>query len=221
MLALSVTCRPHFQPWLLHQLAKQEHDHDLFVFDDATKPMTWPKGTTVIRPDNRLKLTLGEKRETLLEYVRSKKFTTCGGLGDAQYHPFAWFDDDDWHSKERLTVAERLLDYVDVVGYESGVFCDVKTLQTRTLNTGDRVCFNSAVYGGRCAVHKFQPVTRGEDTLWQREVLKDATIVSAPVMQHVWLSGDWNVTGRRGSMSFEGPRFSRFDSWELDFLRKL
>ena len=212
MLALSVTCRPHFQPWLLYQLAKQETLLHLVVFDDAAQPMTWPtKGgitSTVVRPERRLQLSLGEKRELVLEHARR--------LGE----PFAWFDDDDWHPPERLIVGGELVakDKVDACGYDWGTFCDVKTLQTRRLNTGSRLCFNSAVFAPHRARFKMQAVHRGEDTLWLGATLASATIVSSPMFEHAWISHNGNVTGKRGSMSFESARFSRFDSWEKKFL---
>lgn len=207
MLALTVTCRPQFQPWLLHQLAKQETHVHLVVFDDAAVPMVW-KNATIVRPERRLQLSLGEKRELVLEHARR--------LGE----PFAWFDDDDWHPPERLIVGGELVtkDRVDACGYEWGTFCDVKTLQTRRLNTGMRLCFNSAVFSPQCAKHKMQPVHRGEDTLWMGAVLASATIVSSPMFEHAWLSHEGNVTGKRGSMSFEGRKWDRFDSWERKFL---
>lgn len=223
MLALCVTCRPAWQPWLLHQLAKQEHDYQLIVFDDCSKPLEgWPKDTVVIRRADRLKMTLGEKRQAVL----------C--LAEPLDEPFAWFDDDDWHPKERLYMGSVMLNptntvgsiphelpWPTVVGYHAGIFVDVKTLQTRRLETGDSVTFNGAVFAPHCAKQRFQPMNRGEDTAWLRSVLKDATVVSSPVMQHAWMSHDGNVTGKRGSMTFEGARFSRFDSWEKSFLEKL
>lgn len=217
MLALCVTCRPAWQPWLLHELAKQEHDHQLIVFDDCSTPLTWPERTVVVRRENRLRMTLGEKRQAVL----------C--LAEPLNEPFAWFDDDDWHPNARLAVGASLLAYenacdgtkIDVIGYHAGIFVDVKTLQTRRLETGDSVTFNGAVFAPHCAKQRFEPMNRGEDTMWLRSVLKDSTVVSSPVMQHAWMSHDGNVTGKRGSMSFEGARFSRFDSWELEFLRSI
>lgn len=204
MLALVLTCRPHWRPWLMYQLAKQEHPHTLLVYDDSMQRQEWPKRVHVLRGDHRR--SLGEKRNELLALVHEQ--------------PFAWFDDDDWHPKERLVVAEGLLDGggIDAVGYELGTFCDVQSLQTRRLNTGSRLCFNSAVFAPHCAKHRMQPLHRGEDTAWLASCLKDATVVSSPMFEHCWMSGDWNVTGRRGSMSFEGRRWNRFDTWELKFL---
>lgn len=215
MLALVVTCRPQFQGWLLHQLAKQETLLHVIVFDDAVKPMEWPKAhglsIQVLRPERRLHLSLGEKRELVLEQARR--------LGE----PFAWFDDDDWHPRERLYVGGELVtkDKLDAVGYEWGTFCDVKTLQTRRLNTGSRLCFNSAVFSPQCAKSKMQPLHRGEDTLWLQACLNGATIVSSPMFEHAWLSHNGNVTGKRGSMSFEGAKFTKLDSFEKRFLEQL
>lgn len=211
MLALVLTCRPAWRPWLDRQLSKQEHPHTLIVFDDSTKLQEWPAGSVVIRTNDRLKLSLGEKRQLILL------------AAEARGEPFAWFDDDDWHPKHRLAIGAKLIGEaaVDAVGYHSGTFCDVKTLQTRKLDTGDRLCFNGAVYAPHCAKTRFQPLNRGEDTTWNRSALASATIVSSPDMEHAWISGSWNVTGLRGSMSFEGPKFKRFDSWELEFLRTL
>lgn len=215
MLALSITCRPHFQPWLLHQLSKQEMLLELIVFDDAPQPMEWPHGggikCTVIRPERRMQLSLGEKRELVLELARKRD------------EAFAWFDDDDWHPPERLVVGDALVvkDGLDAAGYEWGTFCDVTTRQTRRLNTGSRLCFNSAVFSPRCAKYKMQPLHRGEDTAWLQACLASATICSSPMFEHAWLSHDGNVTGKRGSMSFEGKRWDRFDSWELKFLESL
>ncbi len=209
MLALVLTCRPQWRAWLDHQLAKQEFMHTLIVFDDSSTAQTWPKGTVVIRTNDRLKLSLGEKRQLVLF------------AAERYEEPFAWFDDDDWHPKHRLRIGSKLIKSaaVDAVGYHTGVFCDVKSLQTRRLDTGDRLCFNGAVYAPHCAKARFQPLNRGEDTAWQRSVLKDATIVSSPDMEHCWMSHLGNVTGKRGSMSFEGPKFKHFDSWELEFLK--
>ena len=209
MLALTVTCRPAWKPWLLHQLAKQEHRYRLVVFDDCTFPQEWPEGSLVYRSEKRLRMTLGEKRQMLMQAPFD--------LGE----PFAWFDDDDWHPKERLAMGEKLTALADVVGYSEGLFVDVKTLQTRRLDTGTRVTFNGAVFAAHCSKARFQPVNRGEDTLWLQTVLKDAMVVSSPMMQHCWMSHEGNITGKRGSMSFEGARFSRFDSWEKSFLEKL
>lgn len=211
MLALVLTCRPQWRGWLDHQLAKQEHPHTLIVFDDSSKAQEWPKGSVVIRTNDRLKLSLGEKRQLILL------------AAEARNEPFAWFDDDDWHPKHRLTIGAKLIGEaaVDAVGYHSGTFCDVKTLQTRKLDTGDRLCFNGAVYAPHCAKTRFQPLNRGEDTAWNRSALASATIVSSPDMEHCWMSHEGNVTGKRGSMSFEGPKFRHFDSWELEFLRSL
>ena len=214
MLALVLTCRPQWQPWLLHQLAKQETPHSLVVFDDCSKPQRWSNALFVMRPDNRLSMTLGEKRQSILGFARD--LNEC----------FAWFDDDDWHPKERLAVGSEFFftgsSYdVDAVGYHEGIFCDVKSLQTRKLDTHETLTFNSAVFAPQCASVPFDHVNRGEDTMWIRKVLKDATVVSSPIMEHCWMSHDGNVTGKRGSMTFEGPRFQRFDSWELEFLKKL
>lgn len=207
MLALSLTCRPHWQEWLYHQLDKQEHKHQLVVYDDALPRQTWRKGTVVIYGAS--SRALGVKRDELLRQVGNE--------------PFAWFDDDDWHPKERLVVAEGLLEGggIDAVGYEWGTFCDVETLQTRRLNTGSRVCFNSAVFAPQCAKVPMQPMYRGEDTAWLASCLKDATIVSSPMFEHCWMSHEGNVTGKRGSMSFEGRRWSKFDAWELKFLKEV
>lgn len=208
MLALTLTCRPQWRPWLDHQLAKQEFMHTLIVFDDSSTAQMWPTGSVVIRTNDRLKLSLGEKRQLVLLAAESYD------------EPFAWFDDDDWHPRHRLRIGSKLIKSaaVDAVGYHTGVFCDVKSLQTRRLDTGDRLCFNGAVYAAHCAKARFQPLNRGEDTAWNRSALASATIVSSPDMEHAWISGDWNVTGRRGTMSYEGPRFSKFDSWEKKFL---
>lgn len=213
MLALSITCRPHWRDFLLHQLAKQETLLHLVVFDDSKDGISWPKvrgiSLQVIRPERRLQLSLGEKRELVLEQARR--------LGE----PFAWFDDDDWHPQERLYVGGELVtkDRLDAVGYEWGTFCDVTTLQTRRINAGSRLCFNSAIFSPQCARAKFQPLHRGEDTAWLGACLKDATVVSSPMFEHAWMSHNGNVTGKRGSMSFESPRFTRFDSWEREFLK--
>ena len=207
MIALTLTCRPHWRSWLMYQLAKQEHPHELVVYDDCVTPQSWPKRVQVVRGLSGR--SLGEKRNDLLALV-----------GD---QPFAWFDDDDWHPKERLVVAEGLLagGGIDAVGYEWGTFCDVQTLQTRRLNTGSRVCFNSGVFAPHCAKTRMQPLHRGEDTQWLAQCLKDATIVSSPLMEHCWMSHEGNITGKRGSMSFEGRRWSRFDAWELKFLKEI
>lgn len=211
MLALVLTCRPEWRRWLDWQIAKQEHPVTLIVFDDSSKAQEWPKGSVVIRTNDRLKLSLGEKRQLILL------------AAELRNEPFAWFDDDDWHPKHRLTIGHKLITEaaVDAVGYHLGTFCDVKTLQTRKLDTGDRLCFNGAVYAPHCAKTRFQPLNRGEDTSWNRTALASATIVSSPDMQHAWISGDWNVTGRRGTMSYEGPKFKLFDSFELEFLKAL
>lgn len=210
MIALSVTCRPLWQPWLLHQLAKQEESYKLYVFDDCSKPLTWTGPVVTARPSNRLQLSLGQKRQCLLDLIQDQR------------EPFAWFDDDDWHPKHRFAVAlEMFKSPVDVVGYHQGLFVDVKSLQTRKLQTGASVTFNGAVFAPQCSAHRFEPMHRGEDTTWLNSVLKDATVVSSPMMEHAWMSHDANVTGKRGSMSFEGPRFARLDSWEKAFLENL
>ncbi len=201
---LSVTCRPHFQPWLLHQFRKQTHDaRKLVVFDDSLSPQQWPSDVVV----HRAKLgSLGEKRQCLLDRIDT---------------PFAWFDDDDWFPACRLTVGATMLSLVDAVGCRDGLFTDVVLHKTRRIETLDPVVFNGAVFAAHCRLHKFQPLHRGEDTAWMQLVIKDATICSTPELQHAWLCHDANVTGKRGSMSFEGKRFDRFDAWELEFLRTL
>lgn len=206
VICLSVTCRPNWRPWLEHQLAKQEHPHELIVFDDCVKP-TW---TVAVRPERRLQMTLGEKRQALLDIMPKGE-------------PFCWWDDDDWFPKERIYIGQELLKEpaIDIIGYGEGIFVDVKTLQTRRLDAGERVTFNGAIFSPRAALTKFQPMNRGEDTMWLQGVLKDATVVSYPNMQHAWMSHEGNVSGKRGSMSFEGPKFQRFDSWELKFLATL
>jgi hypothetical protein len=201
MQVLLLTCRPHFKPWVLYQLAKQEHECSLLVFDDCSKP-TWP-GVS-IRPSERMRMTLGEKRQQLLDLVTDN---------------FCWLDDDDWIPNCRFSMSQ-LLDTVDIVGADRGLFVDVGTLRTRRIELPP-VVFNGAVFRKDLAKHKMQPVNRGEDTLWLQAVTKDSTVVSSPVMQHAWLSHDGNVTGKRGSMTFEGPKFQRFDSWELKFLSEM
>lgn len=199
---LAVTCRPNWQPWLLHQFNKQTYENKrLVVFDDALSPQTWPSHVTVIR--ERLG-SLGEKRQALLNTVTT---------------PFCWMDDDDWHPQCRLDVAAALLPHVDMVGARDGLFTDVALHKTRRIETLDPVVFNGAVFDEGCRLSKFQPLHRGEDTAWMQLVIKDARICSTPEMQHAWLCHDANVTGKRGSMSFDGPRFTRFDSWELEMLR--
>lgn len=209
MIALSVTCRPQWQSWLLHQLAKQESPFKLYVFDDCSKPLTWTGPVVTARPSNRLQLSLGQKRQCLLDLIQDQR------------EPFAWFDDDDWHPKERFVMGEKFMGLAHVIGYHQGLFVDVKSHYTRKLQTGASVTFNGAVFAPHCAAHRFQPLHRGEDTTWLNAVLKDATVVSSPVMEHAWMSHDENVTGKRGSMSFEGKRFARLDSWEKAFLEKL
>lgn len=209
MIALVLTCRPQWQPWLLHQLAKQETEHSVVLFDDCSKPLEWKPAVTV-RPNNRLQLSMGAKRQMLLDVIKTER------------EPFAWFDDDDWHPKERLAIGQALIDDgATAAGYAEGTFCDVKTLQTRKLACGEAVTFNGAVFAPQCATYTFDAINRGEDTNWLRKVLAGATVVSSPIMEHCWMSHDGNICGRRGSMTFEGRRFDRFDSWELDFLRKL
>jgi hypothetical protein len=204
---------------LIHQLAKQELGYRLFVFDDCSTPLRWDGiDHTLVRPSNRLQLSLGQKRQCLLDLIQNEG------------EPFAWFDDDDWHPKERLATGTAFLvppsipipmpPLPDSVGYHEGIFCDVKTLQTRKLDTHESLTFNGAVFAPHCAKFSFDPVNRGEDTLWLRKVLADATVVSSPIMEHCWMSHEGNVTGKRGSMTFEGRKFARFDSWELEFLRR-
>ena len=200
MQVLLLTCRPHFKPWAQYQLQKQEHPYELIVLDDCSKPC-WDGA---LRPDNRLKLTLGEKRQLLLDRVTDN---------------FCWLDDDDWIPNCRFSMSQ-LLDQVDVVGTDRGLFVDVGTLRTRRIELPP-VVFNGALFRRDAAKHKMQPVNRGEDALWLQAVMKDSTLCSSPVMQHAWLSHDGNVTGKRGSMTFEGPKFQRFDSWELKFLSEL
>lgn len=201
---LSVTCRPNWQPWLLHQFAKQTHeDKKLVVFDDSLTAQRWPDHVVV----HRAKLgSLGEKRQYLLDRIDT---------------PFAWFDDDDWHPACRLDIGSALLPYVDIVGCRDGLFTDVVLHKTRRIETLDPVVFNGAVFGADRRLFKFQPLHRGEDTAWMQLAIKDARVCSTPELQHAWLCHDANVTGKRGSMSFEGARFTRFDSWELEFLRSL
>lgn len=202
---LAVTCRPDWQKFLLHQYAKQTYARkQLIVFDDSLSPQKWPEHVTVIRG----KLgSLGEKRQALLDTLRPE-------------WAFAWFDDDDWHPACRLDVGAAMLEHVDVVGCRDGLFTDVVLHKTRRIETLDPVVFNGAVFGADCRLFKFQPLHRGEDTAWMQLVIKDARICSTPEMQHCWMSHETNVTGKRGSMSFEGKRFERFDSWELSFLEK-
>lgn len=201
---LSVTCRPHFQPWLLHQFAKQTHDSKkLIVFDDSLSGQQWP-GDVVV---HRAKLgSLGEKRQYLLDRIEG---------------PFAWFDDDDWSPVCRLDVGHAMLPHVDIVGCRDGLFTDVVLHKTRRIETLDPVVFNGAVFAADRRLFKFQPLHRGEDTAWMQLAISDAVICSTPELQHAWLCHDANVTGKRGSMSFEGPVFKRFDSFEMEFLRKL
>ncbi len=200
---LSITCRPQFQPWLLHQFRKQTHlAHRLVVFDDSLSPQQWPSDVVVLRA----KLgSLGEKRQYLLDCIEGA---------------FAWFDDDDWHPVSRLTVGAAMLERVDVVGCRDGLFTDVTTLRPRRLEI-EPLVFHSAVFGAKSRLHKFQPLHRGEDTAWMQLVVRDAMLCTTPELRHAWLSHDTNVTGKRGSMSFEGPAFKRFDSWETGFLRAL
>ncbi len=198
---LSVTCRPNWQPWLLHQFRKQTHDaRKLVVFDDSLSPQQWPSDVIV----HRAKLgSLGEKRQYLLDRIDT---------------PFAWFDDDDWFPAHRLTIGAAMVERVAAMGARDGLFIDAVTHKTRRLETGDPVVFNGAVFAAHCRLHKFQPLHRGEDTAWMGLVTKDAMICSSPEMQHGWLSHDSNVTGKRGSISFEGPKFRKFDAFEQAFL---
>lgn len=197
MQVLLLTCRPQWITWVLHQLAKQDHQYELTVLDDCSSP-TW---LGAIRPTNRLQLSLGEKRQLLLNEVTDD---------------FCWLDDDDWIPPCRFAMSECLKDF-DVVGYNEGLFVDVKSFATRRIKS-DHVCFGGALFRRDMSRHVVPPLHRGEDTAWLQKVLADATVVSSPIMQHAWMSHEGNVVGKRGSMSFPGARFEKLDSWERKFL---
>lgn len=209
MFALVLTCRPHFRPWLQYQLGKQEHPHQLVVFDDCTEPQDWGKDAVTVRPSNRMQLSLGQKRQCLLDIIKD--------MGQ----PFAWFDDDDWQAPGRLTITSAFEGAaVHVIGCRDGLFLDCKTLATRALSYPPLI-FNSAVFSADCATVPFQPMHRGEDTDWLGRVCRDRVLVTTPELQHAWVSHNGNVTGKRGSMTFSGPRFTKLDAWERSFLERV
>jgi hypothetical protein len=198
---LVLTCRPAWQKWFEHQLAKQETPHKLLVLNDCYTSQVYMGASAVLRPARR-NMSLGEKRQQLLNSIP----TDC--------ESFCWLDDDDWIPRWRLAHGGL----ADVVGCRDGLFCDVQTMRTRRLETGTPVVFNGALFDRRYASVPMLPLERGEDTMWLNSVCKDATILSSPMLQHAWLCHDSNVTGKRGSMSFEGPTFAGLDDWERRFL---
>lgn len=176
---LVVTNRPEWMPFCYHQIEKQVGEFD--------------KRTIVVAGEG----SIPEKRNEALARARGE---------GCDY--FAWFDDDDWSSPERLFCAHRdlyTLPHLSAVGSGRAWFCDPKTSMGTRYQAPEGIIFNGAVFRRDALAQDFRRGLHvGEDTDWlTRWQARRANYLITGADSHVWLCHERNVTNRLGVRAFD------------------
>lgn len=192
---LVCTSRPEWRPFVEHQIAKQVgSEKKLVLVNDRTDQ------------------TIPEKRTELIR----------AALGTEGVRYIAWFDDDDWSSPTRLTLAVSWLDEqprLDAVGSVSSWFISTETRKAERYHAPEGIIFNSAVFrASSCPDHFSRALTVGEDTDWlERWHRRGASYLIVREPLSAWLCHRNNITNRLDTRCFDQtpPRLLDEKDWAL------
>lgn len=188
---LVCTNRPEWEPWVAHQIAKQQ----------PYPGVEYVPIYALSKEDS-----IAKKRRDLLEWASSE---------NAQY--IAWFDDDDWSPPDRLYTALRYLESdtakrnlaLDAVGSATARFVDARPAELKdaasvVYRAPEGIVFNGAVFKADLLPTFDLSLTVGEDTAWLErwfEQNPNYLITGAPM--HMWLCHQKNTTNRANERSFD------------------
>ena len=169
--ALVVTNRPHFLPWVTHQIAKQTRqvdevvivtnavDLDAYDYDDIKRRLGIDNVVLCKVPQTQ-KITLGELRQW--------------GHDLSNSDIFLWFDDDDWYHPQRV---ELSVPPIESGRYDASIFPITHTYYVEEgllfLREGGIGIYLPASTWRASLAKKaiFAPVALGEDGRWLNRVV--------------------------------------------------
>lgn len=170
---------------------------------------------TIIICDDR---SIGEKRNEALSKATGRYI--------------AWFDDDDWSYRDRLTEAFYALGDEDRPVHIFGNW-RTQMVSARDLAVGgtparaasfqshEGVIFNGAVYRNE-RLPKFEHVSSREDTMWQQELHRTPrSMLLTPEPMHRWLVHTNNITNNEGAVDWNCVMPNFLDPTEQKILEKI
>lgn len=160
-------------------------------------------------------------RVIIVDDVRGIAAKRNDALSQVSSEYFAWFDDDDWSSPDRLDHLLNLLDGHSSVaaGPMNGFLIDAKSLKSVPYRTREPMIFNGALYRTDHWKNILfnESLQAGEDTDWQWRGFRGQDYIATERVLSSWLCHGQNITNKSSKIIFENPFPHELQAYRHEF----